>query len=211
MRALPPIADLRARTERIRGRKDAVEGSLERTRRAIRGLEDEEELLSAVCALFRTLIDMEVADGVKAVEQLLTEGLQAVFNDLNLSVSSNVKEARGKIAVELITEEKNKKGDIITGSAKDDFGGSVLTVQSVLLRVIIMLRRGLRPFLLLDETLPAFDSNYVTNMGNFLSVLCSRLGIDILMVTHNPALFDSADRAYRIVRKGGAAHFVKVR
>jgi ABC-type thiamine transport system ATPase subunit len=177
----------------------------------IASLEDDEELLILVSALFRKLIDQEVTEGVRAVERLQTEGLQAVFDDLDLSVKANIEESRGKISVELVTVQKQANGDVHEGLAKDDFGGSVLTVQSVLLRVIIMLRRGLRPLLLLDESLPAFDANYIANMGKFLSELCSRLNIDILMVTHNPALFEAADRSYKIVRKKGESVFVRVR
>ena len=83
-------------------------------------------------------------------------------------------------------------------------------MQSILLRIIIILRRGLRPVLLLDESLPAFDGNYVSNMGHFLSVLCQRLGMDILLVTHNPALVESADKGYRIIRKNGEARFEEI-
>ena len=195
----------------MQGRRDATRASLDGVVSEIASLEDDEELLILVSALFRKLIDQEVTEGVRAVERLQTEGLQAVFDDLDLSVKANIEESRGKISVELVTVQKQANGDVHEGLAKDDFGGSVLTVQSVLLRVIIMLRRGLRPLLLLDESLPAFDANYIANMGKFLSELCSRLNIDILMVTHNPALFEAADRSYKIVRKKGESVFVRVR
>ena len=205
------VSDLRSKVDRINGRRAVVQSSLRTVESEIKLLEQEEDLLNLVSAMFRSLIDQEVADGVKAVETLQTEGLQAVFDDQDLSVRASIEESRGKVSVELITVHTKPDGTTVEGLAKDDFGGSVLTVQSVLLRVIIMLRRGLRPLLLLDESLPAFDANYISNMGSFLSELCSRLGIDILMVTHNPALFDAADRSYRIVRKGGSSTFERVR
>jgi ABC-type sulfate/molybdate transport systems ATPase subunit len=65
--------------------------------------------------------------------------------------------------------------------------------------------------LVLDETLPAFDANYVQNMGVFLSRLCARLKMDILLVAHNPAFVDAADHAYKISKRGGAARFEKIR
>jgi hypothetical protein len=209
--ALPDITSLRSNTAKAEGRRDAIAASLASVTAEIGSLEDDEELLTLVSALFRNLIDQEVTEGVKAVEHLQTEGLQAVFDDQDISVKAAIEESRGKVSVELVTVQKKDNGDVIEGVARDDFGGSVLTVQSVLLRVIIMLRRGHRPLLLLDESLPAFDANYIANMGNFLSELCSRLDIDILMVTHNPALFDSADRSYRIVRRGGESKFERVR
>jgi ABC-type lipoprotein export system ATPase subunit len=35
--------------------------------------------------------------------------------------------------------------------------------------------------------------------------------VDILAVTHNPTLIESADRAYRIQKVGGAATFREIR
>ena len=81
------------------------------------------------------------------------------------------------------------------------------TVQSILLRLTVVMRRGLRPLLLLDESLPAFDSNYVDAMGKFLRLLCERLGADILLVTHNTALVEAAHKAYRIRRTANGARF----
>jgi len=81
----------------------------------------------------------------------------------------------------------------------------------VLLRTIVIVRRGLRPIMFLDESLPAFDVNYVNNMGAFLRSLCAKLNMDILLVSHNPAMVEAADRAYRIVNVEGRATFKKLR
>lgn len=181
------------------------------TKRQIKELEDEGELLALVQGVLRSLIDQEVTAGVEAVEKLLTEGLQAVFHDQKLSVESEVSISRGKVSVDLITAHERPDGTLIKGVSNDAFGGAVATVQSVLLRIIVMKRRGLRPLLLLDESLPAFDAGYVHNMGEFLQLICERLGIDILLVTHNPALVDASNRAYRIVRTKSGARFERMR
>ena len=74
-----------------------------------------------------------------------------------------------------------------------------------------MMRRGLRPLLMLDESLPAFDHNYVVNMGRFLSTLCQRVGMDVLLVTHNQALVEAADNAYRLVPRRGSVKLESAR
>lgn len=174
-------------------------------------LEGEVELSELVGTLFRTLIDEEITTGVKAVEELLTEGQRVVFTDQDLSVKAVVEVERGKVAVDLLTVQTHPDGSVIEGLSREAFGGAVTTVQSVLLRVLVILKRGLRPVLFLDETLPAFDSGYVHNMGAFLRVLCSRLGVDILLVSHNPAMVEAADHAYRISKVDGAAVFRRIR
>jgi len=208
---LSSLTQLRSRLDRAIGQRDSLQNRLENIIIDIDNLVKDEKTLGLVAELFRQMIDQEVTLGIQAVERLQTEGLQAVFDDQDLSVKAQVETSRGKVSVDLITNQIYPSGMEVEGSSSDSFGGSVATVQSVLLRIIIILRRGLYPFIGLDESLPAFDDNYVANMGQFLSVLCSRLGMDILLVTHNPELVGTADRAYRIIKKDGAAKFELLR
>ena len=206
---IPDISLLNTKVTKLVALKENLDDRIVKVSEEIMELESEIELLDQTNELFRQLIDREILDGVKAVEELLSEGLSAVFDDQDLSVTSEVSVSRGKVSVDLITTHKNEDGVEIRGSTNDSFGGAVATVQSILLRIIVMLRRGLRPVLLLDESLPAFDDNYVVNMGKFLSLICDRLGMDILLVTHNPSLVESSDHAYRISKSNGKAVFHK--
>jgi hypothetical protein len=174
-------------------------------------LEGEEDVLDRVADMFRALIDREVIDNANTAQDLLTEGLQAVFDDLDLSVRAEVDIQRGKVAVDLLTVQRQPDGNVTEGSAMDVYGGSVATVESVLLRIVVLTRRGLRPLLLLDESLGAVAEHYVPRVGQFLSLLSERMGLDVLAVSHNPSLVEAASAAYRIHKKGGAATFKKVR
>jgi len=205
------VVNLRATLSRLQGRREAALQRVESTRQEIKRLDAEVEVLDHVGVLFRGLIDQEVSVAVKMVERLLTEGLQTVFSDQDLAVRAEVGTSRGKVVVNLLTVQKHSDGTVTEGVASDAFGGAVTTVESALLRIVVMFRRGLRPFLLLDETFPAFDAAYVTNMGRFMSLLCQKMGIDALLVSHNPALVEAASRSYTIVKKRGAARFEPLR
>ena len=196
-----------SRTEALR---DVAVQSLSTVEREVASLEVEDEVLSRVADLFRVLIDREVMDNAKAVEILLTEGLQAIFDDLDLSVRAEIDVERGKVAVNLLTVQKQEDGTMTEGSSIDAYGGSVSTIQSVLLRIVVLNRRGLRPLLLLDESLGAVAEHYVPRVGQFLSLLCKRMGLDILAVTHNPAVVEAAQTVYRLNKKDGKATFRKV-
>lgn len=164
----------------------------------IRVLQQEDTLLLQVSELFRQMVDAELTDAVKLTEQLLTEGLQQVFPDQQLSVRSAVDILRGKVSVEFVVAHKHPDGTVTEGVADQSFGGAVTTVLSVLLRVILIARRQLRGILLMDETLPAVENRYLPNLVAFLRALGDRMGIDMLVVTHNPQLVSQAPRAYRI-------------
>lgn len=205
-----PIATLRSKADRAEALRDAAQQRLQETRGEIKRLESRESLLELVATLFRRLLDQEVTTGVQAVEKLLSSGLQAVFSDQDLKVRAEVRVLRGKVHVDLITVQERSGKPSVEGLSADAFGGSVTTVQSVLLRITVILRRKLRLLLLLDEALPAFDPNYIVNVGKFLSLLCQKLQLDALMITHNPALVESVENAYRIVRRNGAAEFERL-
>jgi len=190
--------------------RDGHESRCQEIEQNISILEVDDEVLGKVADLFRTLIDREVVDNAKTVESLLTEGLQAIFDDIDLSVRSEVDVQRGKVSVDLLTVQKYPNGSFIEGSSMDSYGGSVSTVQSVLLRIVVLNRRGLRPLLLLDESLAAVAEHYVPRFGQFLSLLSDRMGLDVLAVTHTPALVEAAKTAYRIQKTDGKASFRKV-
>ena len=208
---LPSALSLRNKAERVKTLRDASVSRLGVVVKDIKRLEGEGLLLDAVETFIRQLIDQEVTVGVQAVEQLQTEGLQAVFDDQDIRVKAVVEIQRGKVSVDLVTVQKTHMDTEIEGSATDSFGGAVSTVQSILLRLIIIRRRGLRPILLLDESLPAVNSRYLTNMGKFLSELCKRLELDILLVSFDQSMVEAADKAYRISRRDGHAKFEVVK
>lgn len=204
------LDSLRGNLSRVAALRDSAAHNLSEARHQIGSLEAEGEVLDRVADLFRTLIDREVVDNAKTVESLLTEGLQAIFDDLDLSVRSEIDIQRGKVAVDLLTVQQEPDGTVTEGNSVDAYGGSVATVQSVLLRVVVLNRRGLRPLLLLDESLGAVAEHYVPRVGQFLSLLCERMGLDVLAVSHNPALVEAATTAYRIKKSEGIASFRKV-
>jgi hypothetical protein len=206
----PILETLRANLSRVGALRDSALRDLTSSQTRIEGLEAEGEVLDRVADLFRVLIDREVVDNAQVVESLLTEGLQAIFDDLDLSVRSEIDIQRGKVSVDLLTVQKEPDGTVTEGASTEAYGGSVATIQSVLLRVVVLHRRGLKPLLLLDESLGAVAEHYVPRVGKFLALLCERMGLDILAVSHNPALVEAATTSYRIHKKGGAADFRKV-
>jgi len=206
------VSNLRSRVDMVIGLREAVRTRIKNIQTEIGNLEVEGDLLDRVSGLFRSLIDKEITDSVAAVEKLQSEGLQSVFDDQNLSVKGEVEVLRGKVSVGMKTLDCKDDGTVVEGMANDAFGGAVTTLQSVLMRITILVKRGMRPLLLLDEALPAINHEYVVNTGKFLEAICKRMGLDILLITHDTVLVDAGHNPYR-VRKGkqGIAHLDRVR
>jgi len=209
--AIPSVQRLRSKADKALGRRASVQSRMDDTQAKIVRLMADEDRLDKVTELFKALIDKEITANVQAVEKLLTEGLQAVFDDQELSVHAEVEAKHGKINVELITNQTYADGTVVQGVSSEAFGGAVTTVQSVLLRLAVLLRRSQRPVIFLDESLPAINQTYIGNMARFLQTLCRRMGVDILMVSHDPLLIEAADRAYTIRKSNGEATFSQTR
>lgn len=188
-----------------------VQAALQTAADSMRTLTEEVELLDMVAELYRRMVDSEINSAVKALENLQSEGMKAVFPDQDIKVRTEVDVVRGKVAVGLVTSQRKDNGDLIEGQSLEGFGGAVATLQSVLLRLALIFKRGMRPVLFLDETLPAFSTQYVQDVASFLKVLCKRLGVDILLSTHNDYLVETADVAYRVQAAKGHSVVVRTR
>lgn len=191
--------------------RDSLVRRRDATEELVASLTQESEVLAKVADLFRNLLDQEIVGNAKTAESLLTEGLGVIFDDQTISVRAEVGVHRGKVSVQFDTIQKQANGVEVVGSVTESYGGAVATVQSVLLRIVVLTRRGLRPILLLDESLAAINEQYIPRVARFLSLLSDRLGLDILAVTHNPTLVEEADTAYRIQAQKGAAVFKPLR
>lgn len=151
------------------------------------------------------LAEEEVKQGVSAYVSLLEEGLKAIFPEQDVGLNAEITKVRGKVSVKLKTTFKGQDGIEVEGEGLDSFGGAVATIQSLLLRISLILKRNLRPFLILDETFPAVDSSRSEILVSFLKILCNRLDMDILCITHDSTIAEGADIGYKITpTKSGA-------
>lgn len=188
------IRALGERASRLEARRDMITERISQFEQEIAQCESEDLLLDQVVRLFRHMLQLYVYSYAESFGDVITEGLQSVFADQDLTFRIDVIEKRGKIHVQFVTTHNGIEGDVL-----QSFGGGVSAIQSLLLRVMVLLRAGLAPYLFLDESLAALSKEYVPSAGEFLRALCHELGVNILLVTHQQDFLDYADRAYRAV------------
>ena len=197
--------DLTSRFYRLKTLKENCERRIDDLETEIAFLELDKDKKTEAGVILDTLAQDEVERGVSAYISLLEEGLKAIFPEQEVGLSAEITRVRGKVAVNLKTTFKGQDGLEIVGDGMDAFGGAVTTIQSLLLRISLILKRNLRPILILDETFPAVDESRVEILVDFLKVLCKRLGMDILCITHDPTIADNCDIGYKIApTKDGA-------
>ncbi len=109
-----------------------------------------------------------------------------------LSFQTKVEKQRGKTTVSFELFENGKTAPIM-----ESFGGGVLAFVSLLLQVVVVMALDHKRVLFLDESLAHLSSQYHENASKLLRKLCAELDFKILMVSHQSAFAEHADRHYR--------------
>jgi len=148
-------------------------------------------VLDKVGELYKHLLDRYVNQYAESFSSVITEGLQSIFHDQDISFDVVVGQKHGKVWVDFETVHDGTRGQ-----ALESFGGGVASIQSLLLRILVILKKNLARYLILDESLAALSEEYVENAAIFLKKICKDLDMNVLLVTHNKTFLDLADTAY---------------
>ena len=135
---------------------------------------------------------------------LVSHGLTAVFGEETVvSIEAGTKRGATSMALKL-EQEGVRLGNII-----DSTGGSIVSVLSVLLRVMltVSVRPPLRRLIVLDEPLHgAVDPSHIPTFGTLLRELSDRLNLQFIVVAHETDLEEYSDVVYEVVKTDSAAH-----
>lgn len=182
---------LKSRAEKIRTKRQMLEDNKTKFKNELKQLRHDKNVLQQVEELFKFLLDRYVNQYAESISGVVTEGLESIFYNQDLKFDIEVSQKHGKVWVEFLTTKGAK-----TAPALDSFGGGIVAVESLLLRILILLKTGLARYLILDESLASLSSEYVENCGNFVRKMCEELDVDVLLVTHNRDFVEYADTVY---------------
>lgn len=179
------------RSDRISATHDVLVKQEQTYQKEIQDSRDEILVLEKVEELFKYLLDKYVHKYAESFSEIVTEGLQTIFHDQDIAFDVAVNQKRGKVWVDFETVQEG-----VRGQSLQSFGGGVSSVQSLLLRLLVLLKKKLARYLILDESLAALSSDYVPNAGEFIKKMCEELNINVLLITHNESFLEYADTAY---------------
>lgn len=165
-------------------------------------------ILTKVNAALEQLIETQQKVAIDSLTSILTTGLNMMFG-VNVQVQITHKVSNHHIHFDIQTEVTNSNGEIIRGN-HEAFGGSLTTVESLLLRVITILKFKMRRILLLDEFFGSLDTDRVEALNTLLTLLVEKYQFDILCVTHDDELAQLSDISYEIQNSKKGVTFKKI-
>lgn len=198
--------NLQERLKAIDVKVTMLEARREERARALVDLEKEltdlDEEANVLTLTEQTLLHIStkiLGQSTGTIDKLVTAGLKIVFDDQNLEFRTLTDKARGKTAIKFQILHDGRTVPLIEG-----YGGGVLCIVGVLLRVVTIMALGMRRVLFLDETLSHLAVDYVDHASKLLKKICAELDFVVVMVSHQPEFASHADRHYTARRVGGA-------
>ncbi len=143
----------------------------------------------------------------RAIESLVTQGLQTIFGDeLSFHLVPGVR-AKTPV-VDFVVRSRMDDGTIVDTDVMEARGGGLAATVGFLLRLVILLLSGHKQdtVLFLDETFAHVSADYLPRLIEFLKDLVGRTGVQIVMVTHEPAFAEAATHVYYFELRNGVTH-----
>jgi len=200
------IIELQRKTDQIDGFIQAFRTRETDLKKETGSIKEEIELLTKASTVLKHLLDLMVKDEIEKMAGLITYGLKTIFDDQNLTFLPVITKKNEKMHIDLRT-----KRDEIEGFCLDSFGGSVAVIESFLLRVLCMLKLNMARLMLLDETFAPVSKEYISNTSKMVSELSKKLGMDVLLVTHQDGFMDNADHIYKAVESKNGLIMEKIK
>lgn len=127
------------------------------------------------------------------ISEITTLALEAVFEDPYILVAEFV-QRRNKTECDLLFERDGQQIDPLSAS-----GGGAVDVAAFALRVASwsMQRPKSRPVMILDEPLRFLDERRQAKASAMIKQISDKLGIQFIIITHEPTLAAEADRTFQ--------------
>lgn len=147
--------------------------------------------------VIRTIMTELSVEGVKALAQLIQDGLNIVFNDRNYKVEIEVEDKRGTKQLEFYLIE-TIEGEVVKSNIRDSVGGSIISVVSFITQVYYIKQSNAVSVIFMDEAFADINKMYYENLFQLMSVFRDKMGFRYLLITHMDEVLPYADSVYQI-------------
>lgn len=172
----------------------ATTQSLEELGKEYTALNDNQTLLERSKPFIDDLINKFSETSLKKLEDLLTLGVQRIFQDRDYRVEIKVSEKRSAKCAELYLIDSGHSF-LMRDSC---VAGGILVVVGFLIQVFYVANLDVAKILFLDEALSNISTQYLDNFFAFVKELSTQIGLTVVLITHDTRFLEYADRLYKV-------------
>ena len=199
------LAAMRAQHNRLSGERDTLQRQYDAAAAARRQALGDIDTWELVQRLLSSASEAQREQVRAHIERTVTAALKTVFGD-GLSFRVGIGQMGGQPTVAWAVDSMYGDNVISTG-VEDARGGGVVDVISLALRLAVLelYQPKLGGPVVLDESGKHLSAEYAMNLARFLQAYCRQTGRQCILVTHNSALAEFADRSFRVILRSGVS------
>lgn len=193
------LNDLRNKLEQKRGKKIELENSIINLRTKIRQDKIMLENLEKARSIIR-LVGLTTQQQLQYhISDVTSLALESIFKD-PFKVNLNFVERRNKTECDIMFEKNGEEYEPI-----DATGGGVVDVAAFALRIACwsMSIKKSNNVIILDEPMRFLSENYQEQASQMIKEVSEKLGIQFIIVTHEPLLAEYADKTFKVSINNG--------
>lgn len=190
-----------------KGMKKQIENNLIQNKTTLDNLNNRIKLLEQAQAFLQKVAQDTQSQLKFQIEDIVNLALETCFpNEYEFQLQFNI--ARGKTDAELVflSQKTGRPIDPMNAS-----GGGVVDLTAFSLRIAsYALEQGVDNVIILDEPFRFISRDLQARAGEILKSLSTKLGLQIVMVTHIGQMIDVADKVFEVKKNSDGRSIVKV-
>lgn len=190
-----------------KGMKKQIENNLIQNKTTFDNLNNRIKLLEQAQAFLQKVAQDTQSQLKFQIEDIVNLALETCFpNEYEFQLQFNI--ARGKTDAELVflSQKTGRPIDPMNAS-----GGGVVDLTAFALRIAsYALEQGVDNVIILDEPFRFISRDLQARAGEILKSLSTKLGLQIVMVTHIGQMIDVADKVFEVKKNSDGRSIVKV-
>lgn len=188
------VTDLYIRYNSVKDSYQNTIESLQQLEEEYTKLSDNKSLLERSKPFIDDIIEKFSESSLKKLEDLLSLGLQRIFQDRDYKVEIKVSEKRASKCADLYLID-NGHPFLMRDSC---VAGGILVVVGFLIQAFYVANLDIAKILFLDEALSNISTQYLDNFFAFVKELSLKIGLTVILITHDTRFLEYADRIYKV-------------
>lgn len=149
--------------------------------------------LASIC--IQELVDQVSTSNIERIEILVNSALASIFYDQEITFKIKQETKRNLNCYSFVTLKDGVEGSI------HSFGGGVMAIEAMVLKILFNLLSKRYPLLILDESLSFVSEKYIEGTSKFIKELSEEFDIPIVLVTHQDSFESNADNSIHIQKE----------
>lgn len=192
------VSTIRTRLERVKGERDILQRQLisvkkdqEYESKELEFIAEAQQILQQTATQTQNRLSFHISE-------FITSALQSIWGENAYKYELRFVEKRNRTEVEMVL--KTQDGEVSLDNLNNiRSGGGVLDIVALALRIALWsLQPNKQSMMILDQPLSNLDMNHLPKAGQLIDELSNKLGMQFVMINHNPALADIADKTFYV-------------